>query len=133
MRNKPSDKSIIIYCICFLVLACFSLELQAQRIMREGDKLMKKGEYHKALLAYKKSETKIGEEEPTIQAEYLSKIAECYLRLNYYSLALSYFEKAAEHDSTYVNLQNSYIETLKTNGKYEKALNLFYQKLLDLL
>lgn len=130
MRNKPSHKSIITYCICFLVLACFSLELQAQRIMREGDKLMKKGEYHKALLAYKKSETKIGEEEPTIQAEYLSKIAECYLRLNYYSLALSYFEKAAEHDSTYVNLQNSYIETLKTNGKYEKALNLFYQKLL---
>ncbi len=130
MRNKTSHKSVITYCICFLVLVCFTLELQAQRAMREGDKLMKKGEYHKALLAYKKSEGKIGEEELSIQAQYLSKIAECYLRLNYYSLALSYFEKAAEHDSTYVNLLPSYIEALKTNGKYDKALDLFYQKLL---
>ena len=130
MRNNQSHKSIIIYCVCFLVFACCTIELQAQRIMKEGDKLMKKGEYHKALLAYKKSEAKIGEEKPTIQAQYLSNIAECYLRLNYYSLALSYFEKAAEHDSAYVNSLNSYIETLKNNGKYDKALDLFYQQLL---
>ena len=127
MRNKTFRKSIIT--ICCLIFTCCLSGLQAQKEMKEGNRLIKKGEYHKALLAYKKVEQKISDEDSNIQAQYLSKIAECYLRLNYYSLALSYFEKAAEYDAEYVNTLNSYIETLKTNGRYEQALDLFYQRL----
>lgn len=130
MRNTKSHKSKTIYYICFLLMMIILCGAQAQKEMKEGNRLLKKGNYHKALLAYKKSEGKIAEQESSIQADFFSKIGECYLKLGYYSLAYSYFKEATKYDSTYVNTLDSYIETLKNNGEYSKALDLYYQKLL---
>lgn len=130
MKIINTHNPIVRYYICLAVLICICMPIHAQKEMDEGYKFMKKKEYHKALLAYKKAETKIGETNLQSKAQCLSKIGECYLMMNYYSLALPYFEKAAKYDSVYVYSLNTYAEALKTNGKYDDLLNIFDKQLV---
>lgn len=129
MNIKDTHNPIVRYCVCLAVLICICMPISAQKEMSEGYKLMKKKEYHKALLAYKKAETKIDDNKSHSKAQCLSKIGECYLKMNYYSLALPYFEKATKYDSAYVYSLNSYAEALKTNGRYHELLKVFEQRL----
>lgn len=129
MVNKSTHKC---FCRAFAVLFLFLLSLttgvQAQKDMREANKLLREGKYHQALMLYQKAEPLIKDSRESAKAHCLSKMGECYLNMHYYSLALPYFRKAMEYDSAYVYSLVSYSQVLKNNGLYDELLDAFVNR-----
>lgn len=128
MIYKTKHKAAILHGICLLLLVCGIGNLYAQKELTEGNKLVRKKHYHEALLAYKKVEPKIDANKHHVMAQCYAKMGECYLGMGYYSVALAHFDKAIKYDSLYVVSLKSYVEALKTNGKYSRLKAVLEEK-----
>ena len=108
----------LIYVVGLLLIICFGAE--AQKFSKDADASFKRGEYHTAIMQYKKAYSK--ERNNVAKARIIFQTAECYRYIDDTKQAEIWYKKAVKVKYPDPIAIYHLAQSKKANGKYDDAL-----------